>query len=159
MTLAEHIRMTRTCVFGTDTLHPLKKGTTATSRVLQHSRPDTFERSPDRPLNFKGVSPAYYHLNAPPAEPRTRSMGKRKATDLGLNFNWDDAKMVNALHALTDLRDDILRDRKLKQEAEGGCDEEAFGGGERDPPAELLLKQVISGLERRIEGPTVSGLN
>ena len=91
----------------------------------------------------------------------TRVMRKRKATDSGPRG----IEVVNALHALTDLRDALLREQRQGEEAETrggegtGSGEEGTGEADERPTTETVLEKLrdlISVLEAKAEGSHVS---
>ena len=88
-------------------------------------------------------------------------MRKRKATSSGL----EGVEIINALRTLTQLKDVVLRERKLKAEAEARGNKETEGGEEGEdeegPLTEVVLERLgdlISVLKTEIEEPLVSGL-
>jgi len=87
-------------------------------------------------------------------------MIKRKATSSGV----EGVEIVNALHTLTQLKGVVLREQRLKAEAETRGSEEIEDSevdeDEGGPPTEVVLEKLgdlISVLKTKVEGPLVSG--
>ena len=89
---------------------------------------------------------------------KARVMRKRKATSSGLRG----IEVVDTLHALTDLRDVLLREQRQEEEAEtrgGDSGEEGMGEADEGPTTGSVLEKLgdlISVLEAKAEGSHVS---